>query len=91
MIYVDFTLSCWFQSDKPKATLRIDELNMTIVPQKVDHHNGFQITFEKDGGTRNLFGYAEEGEVRLFALFVCVCVCVCVCVRTCVSACLPDM
>ena len=52
-------------SDKAKATLRIDELNMAIVPQKVDHPYGFQMTFEKDGGTRNLFGYADNGETLI--------------------------
>lgn len=46
----------------PKATLRLDGLNLMIVPEKVGHPNGMQMTFEQNEQTRNLFIYCEDGQ-----------------------------
>jgi hypothetical protein len=43
----------------------LDELNATFVPDKIGNVNGMQITYLKDGSTRNIFVYTEEGKVRV--------------------------
>lgn len=47
---------------KAKAVIKIHEVNVTLSPQKV-HPNGMQISYMKDGMTRNIFVYADEGKV----------------------------
>jgi len=51
------------QAKDPKATMLIDELNVTLVPDKVSNPNAMQITFQQDGRTRNLFVYGDDGQV----------------------------
>jgi len=51
------------QIDTPKASLRLDDLNVTFVPEKVGNPNAMQITYENEGQTRNLFVYAEIPQV----------------------------
>lgn len=46
----------------PKATLRLDGLNVTVVPDKVGNPNAMQLIFEQDSLTRNLFVYADSGQ-----------------------------
>ncbi|CAH1794233.1 unnamed protein product [Owenia fusiformis] len=46
----------------PKATLKIDQINVTFVPDKIGNLNGLQITYDNEGSTRNLFLYTEEGK-----------------------------
>ena len=48
----------------PKAVLRLDDINITLVPHKMQNPNGMQIMFEHDGHTRNIFVYAQSGQVR---------------------------
>ena len=60
-VWVDRVL----QAKDPKAVMRIDELNVTIVPEKVGNPNAMQITFEQDGHTRNLFVHGDDGQVGL--------------------------
>lgn len=48
---------------EPKATLRISELNVIFAPEKITYPNSLQITFLKDGTTRHIFVYHDEGEI----------------------------
>ena len=48
---------------KPKNVLPLDDTNVVFVPDKIGHPNGFQVTYLKDGKTRNLFLYAEDSKV----------------------------
>lgn len=41
----------------------IDQLNVLLVPEKIGNPNGMQIMFDQNGFTRNLFVYADSGEV----------------------------
>lgn len=55
----------YFNKDEardPKATLRLDGINLIIVPEKVGHHNAMQITFEQNGQTRHIYVYADDGQ-----------------------------
>ncbi|KAG1683747.1 Arf-GAP with dual PH domain-containing protein 1 [Nymphon striatum] len=47
---------------EPKASMKISELNATFCPGKIGNLNGLQITYVKDGSTRNTFLYAEDGK-----------------------------
>ncbi|XP_076263875.1 arf-GAP with dual PH domain-containing protein 1-like isoform X2 [Rhynchophorus ferrugineus] len=48
---------------EPKAILRISELNVIFAPEKITYPNSLQITFLKDGTTRHIFVYHDEGEI----------------------------
>ncbi|XP_037544452.1 arf-GAP with dual PH domain-containing protein 2 [Nematolebias whitei] len=50
------------ESKGPKAVISIKDLNATFQPQKIDHPNGLQITFQTADKTRNLFVYHESSE-----------------------------
>ncbi|KAL2101254.1 hypothetical protein ACEWY4_003015 [Coilia grayii] len=61
----DFTLKYFNKEDEskgPKAVISIRDLNATFQPQKIGHAHGLQITFLKEGYTRNLFVYHESGQ-----------------------------
>jgi len=45
-----------------KDSLRIDFINVTIVPEKVGNPNGMQISFERNDQIRSLYIYAETGQ-----------------------------
>ncbi|XP_076310040.1 arf-GAP with dual PH domain-containing protein 1-like isoform X2 [Tachypleus tridentatus] len=47
---------------EPKAVIRISELNATFCPMKVNSANAMQITYIKDGTTRNVFVYSDDGK-----------------------------
>ena len=49
----------------------IDELNVTLVPDKVGNPNAMQITFQQDGRTRNLFVYGDDGQVGVSYITEC--------------------
>lgn len=52
--------------NEPKGTYRIDDLNVVLIPAKLGNPNGMQITYEiANGQIRNLFVYAETGQVRI--------------------------
>ena len=51
------------QAKNPKAAIRLDSLNVMLVPEKVGNPNAMQLQFEQDNSTRNLFVYAEDGKV----------------------------
>jgi hypothetical protein len=55
----DTALSFMQSETKPKAVIKIHEINVVFSPQKV-HPHGMQISFMKDGLTRNIFVYAED-------------------------------
>uniref|UniRef100_A0A4W3JE12 ArfGAP with dual PH domains 2 n=1 Tax=Callorhinchus milii TaxID=7868 RepID=A0A4W3JE12_CALMI len=48
----------------PKAVIRVADLNATLQPEKVGNPNGMQISYLKDGRTRNMFVYHSKGKVR---------------------------
>ena len=56
-----FTLC--FQAKEPKASLRISEINVALVPDKVGHPNAMQILYSQDGHTRNIFVYSKDAKV----------------------------
>ena len=52
-----------FQAKEPKAILRIDDINVALVPDKIGNPNAMQILYSQDGHTRNIFVYGEDGKV----------------------------
>nr|CAI5864454.1 unnamed protein product [Callosobruchus analis] len=60
----DDTLKYFVRENKePKAILRISELNVVFAPEKIGYPNSLQLTFLKDGSTRHIYVYHDEGEV----------------------------
>ncbi|XP_018573579.1 arf-GAP with dual PH domain-containing protein 1-like isoform X2 [Anoplophora glabripennis] len=61
---MDDTLKYFVRENKePKAVLRISELNVVFAPDKIGYPNSLQLTFLKDGTTRHIYVYHEEGEI----------------------------
>ena len=54
---------CFQKKPDPKAVLRLDEINVTLVPDKMQNPHGMQIMFPDGGHTRNIFVYAQSGQV----------------------------
>ncbi|XP_055244588.1 arf-GAP with dual PH domain-containing protein 2 isoform X1 [Gorilla gorilla gorilla] len=50
------------QGKSPKAVISIKDLNATFQTEKIGHPHGLQITYRRDGHTRNLFVYHESGK-----------------------------
>lgn len=50
------------QAKEPKDTISLDDLNVAFVPEKLGHPNGLQITYLKNGQTRNLFLYCDNSQ-----------------------------
>ncbi|XP_072501085.1 arf-GAP with dual PH domain-containing protein 2 isoform X2 [Notamacropus eugenii] len=46
----------------PKAIISIKDLNATFQTEKIGNPHGLQITYKRDGNTRNLFVYHESGK-----------------------------
>ncbi|XP_076792317.1 arf-GAP with dual PH domain-containing protein 2 isoform X5 [Arvicanthis niloticus] len=46
----------------PKAVINIKDLNATFQTEKIGHPHGLQITYRKEGHTRNLFVYHDSGK-----------------------------
>ncbi|XP_008583734.1 PREDICTED: arf-GAP with dual PH domain-containing protein 2 [Galeopterus variegatus] len=46
----------------PKAVISIKDLNATFQTEKIGHPHGLQITYRREGHTRNLFVYHESGK-----------------------------
>jgi len=72
-LYISIKQVCrCFQAKDAKACLRLDSINITVVPEKVGNPNGMQINFEHDEQVRNLFVYAETPQVtQLPSAFIC--------------------
>ena len=49
----------------PKATMSLDQVNIVLVPDKMENQNGMQLMFEQDGATRSLYLYGETGKDTL--------------------------
>uniref|UniRef100_T1JGV0 Nitrilase and fragile histidine triad fusion protein NitFhit n=1 Tax=Strigamia maritima TaxID=126957 RepID=T1JGV0_STRMM len=49
------------ENKDPKAAIKISELNASLVPDKIGNPNGMQICYIKDGSTRNIYVYADDG------------------------------
>ncbi|XP_063069700.1 arf-GAP with dual PH domain-containing protein 2 isoform X2 [Engraulis encrasicolus] len=63
--FADFSLKYFNKEDEskgPKSVIAIRNLNATFQPQKIGHAHGLQIAFSKEGCTRNLFVYHENGQ-----------------------------
>ena len=56
----------YWQAKDAKDSLRLDFINVTIVPEKVGNPNGMQISFERNDQIRSLYVYAETGQVRFY-------------------------
>uniref|UniRef100_G3X346 ArfGAP with dual PH domains 2 n=1 Tax=Sarcophilus harrisii TaxID=9305 RepID=G3X346_SARHA len=50
------------EGKSPKAVISIKDLNATFQTEKIGNPHGLQITYKKDGHTRNLFVYHESGK-----------------------------
>ncbi|XP_062030787.1 arf-GAP with dual PH domain-containing protein 2 [Lepus europaeus] len=50
------------EGKSPKAVISIKDLNATFQTEKIGHPHGLQITYRKEGHTRNLFVYHESGK-----------------------------
>ncbi|XP_073902512.1 arf-GAP with dual PH domain-containing protein 2 isoform X2 [Castor canadensis] len=46
----------------PKAVISIKDLNATFQTEKIGHPHGLQVTYRREGRTRNLFVYHESGK-----------------------------
>nr|XP_045014997.1 arf-GAP with dual PH domain-containing protein 2 isoform X4 [Jaculus jaculus] len=46
----------------PKAVINIKDLNASFQTEKIGHPHGLQITYRREGHTRNLFVYHESGK-----------------------------
>uniref|UniRef100_UPI00358E55A1 arf-GAP with dual PH domain-containing protein 1-like isoform X1 n=1 Tax=Myxine glutinosa TaxID=7769 RepID=UPI00358E55A1 len=51
------------QGREPKCVIKICEINATFQPHKIGNQNGLQITHLRDGITRNIFVFHQEGKV----------------------------
>jgi len=58
-----YCVCCCGQAKDAKACLRLDSVNITVVPEKVGNPNGMQINYEHENRVRNLFIYAETPQV----------------------------
>lgn len=47
---------------EPKATIPISEINAVFCPEKIGNKHGLQLSYVKDGSTRNIFVYSEDGK-----------------------------
>jgi len=64
--YMHAIMSVFFkQAKEAKACLRLDFVNVTIVPDKIGNPNGMQISFEQNDQDRirSLYVFAETGQV----------------------------
>ncbi|CAK6437964.1 unnamed protein product [Pipistrellus nathusii] len=50
------------QGKSPKAAIHLKDLNATFQTEKIGHPHGLQITYRREGHTRNLFVYHESGK-----------------------------
>ncbi|XP_012503681.1 PREDICTED: arf-GAP with dual PH domain-containing protein 2 isoform X1 [Propithecus coquereli] len=50
------------EGKSPKAVISIKDLNATFQTEKIGHPHGLQITYRREGHTRNLFVYHENGK-----------------------------
>ncbi|XP_073902494.1 arf-GAP with dual PH domain-containing protein 2 isoform X4 [Castor canadensis] len=50
----------------PKAVISIKDLNATFQTEKIGHPHGLQVTYRREGRTRNLFVYHESGKLVPF-------------------------
>lgn len=50
------------ENKEPKAVIKLSELNSILVPEKIGNPNGMQLCYIKDGSTRNIFVYTEDGK-----------------------------
>ncbi|XP_074648072.1 arf-GAP with dual PH domain-containing protein 1-like [Tubulanus polymorphus] len=53
------TLKYYTDKKDPKAVINLDTVNATFAPEKINHANGLQITYDKDGSTRCLYVFSE--------------------------------
>jgi hypothetical protein len=56
------------QAKDAKACLRIDYINVAVVPDKIGNPNGMQIIFEQNEQMRCIYVYADSGQVPVTLL-----------------------
>jgi Arf-GAP with dual PH domain-containing protein len=66
-----YVFSIFQQAKDAKACLRLDFINVTIVPEKIGNPNGIQIYFEHGDKIRNIYAYAETGQVCCTQCSIC--------------------
>ncbi|KAH6942757.1 hypothetical protein HPB50_009913 [Hyalomma asiaticum] len=47
---------------EPKASIPVSEINAVFCPEKIGNKHGLQLSYVKDGSTRNIFVYSEDGK-----------------------------
>lgn len=67
----NFLLTYLFDQDAaPKEDLRVSEINVVFADEKTHKPNSLQITWLKDGQTRNYFVASDSGEVCELMLLI---------------------
>ena len=69
-IGIFFFIFVSLQAREPKDTISLDDLNVAFVPEKLGNPNGIQITYLKNGQTRNLFLYCDNSQVKKVKLLL---------------------
>ena len=64
VIQVVVVFLVFVQAREPKAAIQLSELNAVFVPDKIGNPNGMQLCYVKDGQTRNIYLYTDDGKVR---------------------------
>ncbi|XP_043196140.1 arf-GAP with dual PH domain-containing protein 1-like isoform X2 [Amphibalanus amphitrite] len=60
------TLSYYVKEGKhPKQTMSLQAMNVALVPEKVNHPNGMQITYVTHGTIRHIFVYHNDGQTTI--------------------------
>ncbi|XP_002733352.2 arf-GAP with dual PH domain-containing protein 1-like [Saccoglossus kowalevskii] len=49
-------------ANQPKCSINLSEVNATFCPDKIGNPNGMQLSFIKDGSTRNIYVYSDDGQ-----------------------------
>lgn len=48
------------QNKKAKGEINLDDINAVLVPEKMGKKAGMQLTYIKDGTTRNIYVHADK-------------------------------
>ena len=59
---------CNFQPKaEPKEVIRMDDISVTLVPEKVGNPNAMQISFTQNGQYRSIYVFTEDSQVTIHA------------------------
>ena len=62
-VCIDACADTFWQSDVPKAVIRVADLNAVLSPDKMRQPYGMQLLFEQNHATRSIYVYAESAVV----------------------------